>query len=250
MAIWAIMTPQVSIVRITSHLLPFINRTRQRFNCSFASPSKASRMSCLHACLEIFSLDDTILIRLTYTDISLAIFFFHHANIDRYFWNWQRRHDCTDFFEIIPEYPGTNTVDSQYVKTYPIPSRSKSQYPKNLETSTPNFSSPTLSRLSPPPFPTQPTKLNPLQRSHPRPPLRNLAHPNHAPAPLPPPLRKTLHLNRHLPHHHPTKLHLRRHSPNRRALPRETHCYCTRERVPEGKYRWFTHDKRAFCAGV
>ncbi len=41
------------------------------------------------------------------------IFFFHHANVDRMFWLWQKRHGFTDHLEIIPEYPGTNTVDSQ-----------------------------------------------------------------------------------------------------------------------------------------
>jgi tyrosinase len=41
------------------------------------------------------------------------IFYFHHCNVDRMFWHWQKRHDATDKLEIIPEYPGTNTVDSQ-----------------------------------------------------------------------------------------------------------------------------------------
>ena len=41
------------------------------------------------------------------------IFFFHHCFIDRMFWLWQKRHGCTDHFDIIAGYPGTNSVDSQ-----------------------------------------------------------------------------------------------------------------------------------------
>jgi tyrosinase len=41
------------------------------------------------------------------------IFFFHHCFIDRVFWLWQKKHHQTDALEIIAEYPGTNTVDSQ-----------------------------------------------------------------------------------------------------------------------------------------
>lgn len=41
------------------------------------------------------------------------IFFFHHCFVDRVFWLWQKKHGFTDHLEIIPEYPGTNTVDSQ-----------------------------------------------------------------------------------------------------------------------------------------
>lgn len=41
------------------------------------------------------------------------IFYFHHCNVDRMFWLWQKKHDATDRLEIIPEYPGTNTVDNQ-----------------------------------------------------------------------------------------------------------------------------------------
>ncbi len=41
------------------------------------------------------------------------IFFFHHCFVDRVFWLWQKRHGFTDHLEIIPEYPGTNSVDSQ-----------------------------------------------------------------------------------------------------------------------------------------
>lgn len=41
------------------------------------------------------------------------IFYFHHCNVDRMFWLWQKKHKATDQLEIIPEYPGTNTVDNQ-----------------------------------------------------------------------------------------------------------------------------------------
>ncbi|MCL9805259.1 tyrosinase family protein [Flavobacterium amniphilum] len=41
------------------------------------------------------------------------IFYFHHANVDRVFWLWQKKHGFTDKLEIMAEYPGTNTVDSQ-----------------------------------------------------------------------------------------------------------------------------------------
>jgi tyrosinase len=41
------------------------------------------------------------------------IFYFHHCNVDRMFWLWQKKHKATDRLEIIPEYPGTNTVDNQ-----------------------------------------------------------------------------------------------------------------------------------------
>ncbi len=41
------------------------------------------------------------------------IFYFHHCNVDRVFWLWQKKHGFTDRLEIIEEYPGTNTVDSQ-----------------------------------------------------------------------------------------------------------------------------------------
>lgn len=41
------------------------------------------------------------------------IFFFHHCNIDRVFWLWQKKNDATKKLEIIPEYPGTNSSDSQ-----------------------------------------------------------------------------------------------------------------------------------------
>ena len=41
------------------------------------------------------------------------IFYFHHCNIDRVFWLWQKQNGFTDHLEIIPEYPGTNSVDNQ-----------------------------------------------------------------------------------------------------------------------------------------
>ena len=41
------------------------------------------------------------------------IFFFHHCFVDRIFWLWQKKQGFTDHLEIIPEYPGTNSVDSQ-----------------------------------------------------------------------------------------------------------------------------------------
>jgi len=41
------------------------------------------------------------------------IFFFHHCFVDRVFWLWQKKHGFTDHLEIIPEYPGTNSVDNQ-----------------------------------------------------------------------------------------------------------------------------------------
>lgn len=41
------------------------------------------------------------------------IFYFHHCFIDRVFWLWQKRHNATKNFDIIPEYPGTNSVDNQ-----------------------------------------------------------------------------------------------------------------------------------------
>ncbi|MCP3383497.1 tyrosinase family protein [Bradyrhizobium sp. CCGUVB4N] len=41
------------------------------------------------------------------------IFFFHHCFVDRVFWLWQKKNGFTDKLEIIPQYPGTNSVDSQ-----------------------------------------------------------------------------------------------------------------------------------------
>jgi tyrosinase len=40
------------------------------------------------------------------------IFFFHHCFVDRIFWLWQKRHGCTDEFDVIVDYPGTNSSDS------------------------------------------------------------------------------------------------------------------------------------------
>jgi tyrosinase len=41
------------------------------------------------------------------------IFFFHHCFVDRVFWLWQQKHGFTDRLEVIPSYPGTNSVDNQ-----------------------------------------------------------------------------------------------------------------------------------------
>lgn len=41
------------------------------------------------------------------------IFFFHHCNIDRMFWLWQKQHGCTDYLDILKGYAGTNSSDSQ-----------------------------------------------------------------------------------------------------------------------------------------
>jgi tyrosinase len=41
------------------------------------------------------------------------IFFFHHCNIDRMFWLWQKRHAATDTFDVIQSYYGTSSSDSQ-----------------------------------------------------------------------------------------------------------------------------------------
>lgn len=39
------------------------------------------------------------------------IFFFHHCNVDRMFWLWQKKHQRTDSLDLIEEYPGTNSSD-------------------------------------------------------------------------------------------------------------------------------------------
>ncbi len=39
------------------------------------------------------------------------IFFFHHCNIDRVFWLWQKKFKKTEQIELIAEYPGTNSSD-------------------------------------------------------------------------------------------------------------------------------------------
>lgn len=41
------------------------------------------------------------------------IFYFHHCFIDLIFWKWQLDHGKTKELDIIPRYPGTNSVDSQ-----------------------------------------------------------------------------------------------------------------------------------------
>lgn len=41
------------------------------------------------------------------------IFFFHHCNVDRMFWLWQKKHGYTDKFDIINGYAGTSSNDSQ-----------------------------------------------------------------------------------------------------------------------------------------
>jgi tyrosinase len=41
------------------------------------------------------------------------IFFFHHCNIDRMFWLWQKQNGHTNHIEIISGYYGTNSSDSQ-----------------------------------------------------------------------------------------------------------------------------------------
>lgn len=41
------------------------------------------------------------------------IFFFHHCNVDRMFWVWQQQNGKTDKIEIIKNYAGTSSSDSQ-----------------------------------------------------------------------------------------------------------------------------------------
>ncbi|KAI6773062.1 hypothetical protein HG530_004020 [Fusarium avenaceum] len=41
------------------------------------------------------------------------IFFFHHCFIDLVFYEWQKKNDALESFEIIHGYPGTNSVDNQ-----------------------------------------------------------------------------------------------------------------------------------------
>ncbi len=41
------------------------------------------------------------------------IFYFHHCFVDWVFWLWQQKHGRTNDLSIIPEYPGTNSVDNQ-----------------------------------------------------------------------------------------------------------------------------------------
>lgn len=40
-------------------------------------------------------------------------FFFHHCNIDRMFWVWQKKYKLTDKLDVIVGYPGTNSSDAQ-----------------------------------------------------------------------------------------------------------------------------------------
>lgn len=40
------------------------------------------------------------------------IFFFHHCNVDRVFWLWQKQNGHIDTLEIMPEYAGTNSSDN------------------------------------------------------------------------------------------------------------------------------------------
>jgi tyrosinase len=39
------------------------------------------------------------------------VFFFHHCNVDRMFWIWQKKHAATNSFTIIDGYAGTNSND-------------------------------------------------------------------------------------------------------------------------------------------
>ena len=41
------------------------------------------------------------------------IFFFHHCNVDRMFWLWQKKNGHTDKIKIIKGYPGTSSTDNQ-----------------------------------------------------------------------------------------------------------------------------------------
>lgn len=41
------------------------------------------------------------------------IFYFHHCFVDRVCWPWQKRHGFTQHLDVIAEFPGTNSVDSQ-----------------------------------------------------------------------------------------------------------------------------------------
>lgn len=41
------------------------------------------------------------------------IFYLHHCFIDLVFWHWQIEHGATQELEVIPGYPGTNSVDNQ-----------------------------------------------------------------------------------------------------------------------------------------
>ncbi|KAF5530115.1 tyrosinase [Fusarium mexicanum] len=41
------------------------------------------------------------------------IFFFHHCFVDLVFYEWQKKNNALESFDIIQGYPGTNSVDSQ-----------------------------------------------------------------------------------------------------------------------------------------
>ncbi|WP_316839801.1 tyrosinase family protein [Pedobacter gandavensis] len=41
------------------------------------------------------------------------IFYFHHCNVDRVFWLWQKQNGFTEHLEIIANYPGTKSSDAQ-----------------------------------------------------------------------------------------------------------------------------------------
>lgn len=41
------------------------------------------------------------------------IFFFHHCNVDRMFWLWQKKNRHTDKIKILKNYPGTSSTDTQ-----------------------------------------------------------------------------------------------------------------------------------------
>ncbi|WP_184549365.1 tyrosinase family protein [Mucilaginibacter sp. FT3.2] len=41
------------------------------------------------------------------------IFYFHHCNVDRVFWIWQKQNGFKDHLEIIADYPGTKSSDAQ-----------------------------------------------------------------------------------------------------------------------------------------
>ncbi|MFB6456171.1 tyrosinase family protein [Chitinophaga sp. Hz27] len=47
------------------------------------------------------------------------IFYFHHCNIDRMFWVWQKKMDLRDKLEIMPKYPGTFSGDTNDPPPYP-----------------------------------------------------------------------------------------------------------------------------------
>lgn len=47
------------------------------------------------------------------------VFFFHHCNVDRMFWIWQKKHESTKHFSIIPGYAGTNSDDGGPSAGYP-----------------------------------------------------------------------------------------------------------------------------------